>query len=255
MTVKHNVMNKIFLILICSLMLTTGSGCKRNGGDDSRSVLKEPVARDEQVVGRPGVDGITHIVAADESLSRLKDIYGISIAALKKYNNISENHSIKKGASIFIPGSPTVLNARRENYMKGSKNKDGGAKLKTQKFDWPVKGKVVSKFSPESKGIFIKAAPDSSVKSISAGEVVFAGQMKGYGNLIIVDHLDGMFSIYGNNKKNLVKKGDNVKAAQKLAVSSEKNPSKVYFEIRSLNQDKGEPESVDPMKYMKDVDE
>jgi len=252
--VKHTVMNKIFLILICSLVLATGSGCKRDGGDDSRAVLKEPVQREETSVGKPGVDGITHIVAANESLSKLKDIYGISIAALKKYNNISENHSIKKGASIFIPGSPTVLNARRENYMKSSKSKDASGS-KSQKFDWPVKGKVISKFSPESKGIFIKAAPESSVKSISAGEIVFAGQMKGYGNLIIVDHLDGMFSIYGNNKKNLVKKGDNVKEAQKLAVSSEKNPSKVYFEIRSLNQDKGEPESVDPMKYMKDVDE
>jgi len=252
---KHNVMNKIFLILICSLMLTTGSGCKRNGGDDSRAVLKEPVQREEQIVGNPGVDGINHIVAPDESLSKLKDIYGISIAALKKYNNIAENHSLKKGASIFIPGSPTVLNARRENYMKAVKSKDGAARSKAQKFDWPVKGKVVSKFSPESKGIFIKTAPNSSVKSISAGEVVFAGQMKGYGNLIIVDHLDGMFSIYGNNKKNLVKKGDNIKNGQKLAVSGEKASSRVYFEIRSLNQDKGEPESVDPMKYMKDVDE
>lgn len=252
---KHNIMNRIFLILICAMMLATGSGCKRNSGDDSRAVLKEPVARDEQSVGKPGVDGITHVVAADESLSKLKDIYGISIAALKKYNNISENHSLKKGASIFIPGSPTVLNARRENYLKGTKAKDAASRSKSSKFDWPVKGKVVSKFSPESKGIFIKVAPESSVKAISAGEVVFAGQMKGYGNLIIVDHLDGMFSIYGNNKKNSVKKGDNVKSGQKLAVSSEKNPSKVYFEIRSLNQDKGEPESVDPMKFMKDVDE
>jgi murein DD-endopeptidase MepM/ murein hydrolase activator NlpD len=249
-------MNKIFLIVICSLVLSVGSGCKRNGGDDSRAVLKEPVMKEEQqVTGNPGVDGITHIVAPGESLSKIKDIYGISIAALKKYNNISENHSLKTGASIFVPGSPTVLNARFENYSMGAKSKAGAARAKSQKFNWPVKGQVVSKFSPESKGIFIKAAPNSAVKSISAGEVVFAGQMKGYGNLIIVDHLDGMFSIYGNNKKNLVKKGDNVKEAQKLAVSDDKKSARVYFEIRSLNQDKGEPESVDPMKYMKDVDE
>lgn len=247
----RSTLKKMFLLAVCAAVMTTQTGCKRRGGDDAGVVEREPSKTVSRDAARDGSEGVFHTVSQGESVSKIKDIYGVSIAALKKHNDISENRPLKKGQKIFVPGSPTVLNARLENYLKGPA-KDSSAKPSSKKkFDWPVNGKIVSKFSPESKGIFIKTAPASPVKCVSAGEVVFSGQMKGYGNLIIVDHLDGMFSIYGNNKKNLVKKGDNVRDAQKIALAGEKDSGKLYFEIRNLNQDKGEPESVDPVKYLK----
>lgn len=248
---RTSLLNKLAILLVCVLALSTQTGCKRKGGsEEAQSPARIEKARE---TAPQSAEGITHIVAEGETLWKLKDIYGISIPALKKYNSANETSALKKGSRIFVPGSPKVLNARRDMYFKNA-DKSKKVKKDEKKFDWPVRGSLISKFSSESKGIFIRVKQNSPVKAVSSGEIVFSGPMKGYGNLIIVDHLDGVFTIYGNNVKNLVKKGDNVKAGQKIAVGGEKSQEgcRTYFEIRLMNGEKGEPESVDPMKYLKE---
>ena len=255
--------NNLLLILICILVTFTQSGCRRDGSESASTGPREIPAAAERASYEEGVDGISHTVSQGETLWKIKEIYGISIPALKKYNDVSENVSLKKGQKIFIPGSPNVLTARKETYLKKAVNtgsKETSAKKSSsavKKFDWPIKGTIISKFSPESKGIILKVAANSPIKAISAGEIVFSGQMKGYGNLIIADHLDGMFSIYGFNSKNIVKKGDNIKPGQKIAIGGVKTDegySKTYFEIRNIEKGNSEPTSVDPLKYLKPLE-
>jgi len=253
--------NKILLLLICLLVAVTQSGCKRGGaGEDgapyqSADRQYSDSSREKAHEEEASVDGLTHTVTAGQSLIALKDIYGISIQAIKKYNpEVSENKPLKIGQKVFIPGSSAVLKARRDSYTK---NKKGGGQSEpegVEKLNWPVSGTQISKFSPASKGIYIKIAPGAAIKSVAQGEVVYSGKMKGYGNLIIVDHLNGLFSIYGLNAKNLVNKGDTVKTGSKVAIGGDKitaGYSKLYFELRNINSNTGEPESVDPLKYLK----
>ncbi|MEZ7893326.1 MAG: peptidoglycan DD-metalloendopeptidase family protein [Candidatus Wallbacteria bacterium] len=255
----RRIKNNLLLILICVLVALTQSGCRRGGDETSRVEPRDVPAPVERSSFKDGVDGITHTVSQGETLWKIKEIYGISIPALKKYNDVSENTALKKGQKIFIPGSPNVLTARKETYFKKASKPAGTEQVtkktsSVKKFDWPINGTIVSKFSPESKGIILKVALNSPVKAVNAGEVVFSGQMKGYGNLIILDHLDGMFSIYGFNAKNIVKKGDNIKAGQKVAVGGVKSGegyAKAYFEIRNIEKGNSEPSSVDPLKYLK----
>lgn len=116
----------------------------------------------------------------------------------------------------------------------------------------PVKGAVSGKFgSPREgggtwRGLFIRAASGSEVKSIANGRIVFAEWMRGFGNLLIVDHGDGYLSIYGNNDSLLKQVGQTVKGGETVATAGNSggNPeSGLYFELRH----QGQP--VDPMKW------
>ena len=84
------------------------------------------------------------------------------------------------------------------------------------------------------------------MRAIAGGRVVFAEWMRGFGNLIIVDHGDSYLSIYGNNDALLKNVGDTIRSGDTIATvgNSGGNPeSGLYFEIRH----QGQP--VDPMKW------
>ncbi len=116
----------------------------------------------------------------------------------------------------------------------------GFASLKG-KLRMPVKGELLASFGarradgPSWKGLFIKAAEGSEVKAVAAGEVIFADWMRGFGNLLIVDHGGQYMSIYGNNQSLLRRPGDKLKAGDTIATvgnSGGNEQSGLYFELR-----------------------
>ena len=105
----------------------------------------------------------------------------------------------------------------------------------------PVTGQLAAKFGakrdggPSWKGVFIKAPEGADVRAIAAGRVVFAAWMRGFGNLIIVDHGSEYLSIYGNNQSLLRRAGDAVKAGDPIAAAGNTGggeDSGLYFELR-----------------------
>lgn len=116
----------------------------------------------------------------------------------------------------------------------------------------PVRGAVSGRFGSARdgggtwRGLFIKAGVGSEVKAIAGGRVVFSEWMRGFGNLLIVDHGDAYLSIYGNNDALLKQVGQAVKGGETVATvgNSGGNPeSGLYFELRH----QGQP--IDPMKW------
>jgi septal ring factor EnvC (AmiA/AmiB activator) len=74
---------------------------------------------------------------------------------------------------------------------------------------------------------------------VAAGQVVYADWLRGFGNLLIVDHGDGFLSIYGNNQSLLRDTGDTVKGGEVLATvgnSGGNVESGLYFELRHQGQ-------------------
>ena len=109
----------------------------------------------------------------------------------------------------------------------------------------PAVGELVARFgvpreagvsgSPAWKGWFIRAPSGTPVQSVAAGRVVFADWLRGFGNLLIVDHGDGFMSLYGNNDSLLQQVGTAVEAGQSIAqagTSGGAADSGVYFELR-----------------------
>ena len=117
----------------------------------------------------------------------------------------------------------------------------------------PVKGEISGRFGSSRteggstwKGLFIRTAEGTEVKAIAAGRVVFADWLRGFGNLLILDHGDGYMSIYGNNQSLFRETGEEVKAGDTLAAvgNSGGNPeSGLYFELRQQGQ------AFDPLKW------
>ncbi len=96
------------------------------------------------------------------------------------------------------------------------------------------------------KGLFIRAKEGASVKSVATGRIVFAEWMRGFGNLIIVDHGSGYMSLYGNNQAILKNVGEDVKGGETIAAVGNTGGNKsngLYYELRK----KSIP--FDPLKW------
>lgn len=114
------------------------------------------------------------------------------------------------------------------------------SKLKGQ-LRLPVKGELLARFGskrddgPSWKGLFIKAVEGAEVKAVAAGKVVFAEWLRGFGNMIILDHGGQYLSLYSNNQAVLKHAGDQVKAGDIIAAagnSGGNEESGLYFELR-----------------------
>ena len=128
----------------------------------------------------------------------------------------------------------TLPELQQDNFGKPFASLRGQLRL-------PVKGDLASKFGsrhgdgPTSRGLFIRASEGSEVRAVAAGRVVFADWLRGFGNLIIVDHGNQYMTIYGNNQSVLKRAGDLVKAGEGIATagnSGGNEQSGLYFEMR-----------------------
>jgi len=116
---------------------------------------------------------------------------------------------------------------------------------------WPLRGKVIatfgSKVHPRYKtktsnlGIDIKAGSSASVNTVAPGRVAYADQFMGYGNLVIVDHGGGFYSLYSNLTEMSAQVGAGVAAGTQIGVASDY----LHFEIRK----DGKP--VNPIDWLK----
>ncbi|SFN64209.1 Septal ring factor EnvC, activator of murein hydrolases AmiA and AmiB [Nitrosospira briensis] len=119
----------------------------------------------------------------------------------------------------------------------------------------PVRGELVNRFgSPRAdggitwKGLFIRSATGESVKAIAGGRVVFADWLRGFGNLMIIDHGGSYMSLYGNNETVHKQVGDAVSSGDTIATvgNSGGDPdSGLYFELRH----QGKP--FDPLNWVR----
>ncbi|MBN1823683.1 MAG: peptidoglycan DD-metalloendopeptidase family protein [Endomicrobiales bacterium] len=121
-------------------------------------------------------------------------------------------------------------------------------KFRTRKkiLSWPLRGEIIQSFGknkhPEldtcviSNGIKIKCDGMSDVSAADSGEVMFTGEFRSYGNMVVVDHGGGFYTIYGLLGEISVKEGDKVKESVVIGRTSDDKPSLLYFEVRVDNK-------------------
>jgi len=102
----------------------------------------------------------------------------------------------------------------------------------------------------ENKGIDIEAPLGTEVKAIFPGQVIFAGWLKGYGNLIIIDHGEGYYSIYGHLLAFKTKVDNNIRQREVIGSVGDTDSligPALYFEIRRHGRPQDPLEWVSPM--------
>jgi murein hydrolase activator len=146
----------------------------------------------------------------------------------------------------------------RPNEAPGAPSTGSGLDAMRGRLDWPVKGRVSAPFGkfkhPEfaaeivRKGIDIDAPLGDAIRAVERGRVVYASHFSGYGNMIIVDHGERYYTIYGHLAEMLKKNGDEVHRGEILGRVGDGDSwsgAKLYFEMRKDGR------SVDPMAWLK----
>lgn len=159
-------------------------------------------------------------------------------------NNIAKSAQTNKNTNTNATESNKTNNEVIANNQTLPSNELSGinfAALKG-KLRLPVRGNVSNRFGASRedsgiswKGLFIKANEGTEVKSVASGQVVFADWLRGFGNLVIVDHGDGYMSLYGNNQAILKQTGDMVRGGDTIASvgnSGGNEANGVYYELR-----------------------
>lgn len=138
--------------------------------------------------------------------------------------------------------------------LQRKRREDSGAfaKLKGQ-MQPPVEGPVLAAFGAAKakgkmrwKGQWRAAPEDTPIRAVAGGQVVYIGYLHHYGLIIVLQHTDGYFSVYGHIKSSYVEIGDPVSQGQKIALagtSGGHRRSGVYFELRHGKQ------ALDPARW------
>ncbi len=172
------------------------------------------------------------------------------IGRLQRDENRLSNLVEKITKMLARPKSKSLLNNDKlpDNRFDGNPF----AQLKG-KLALPVKGEVTNSFGSSRKdstvlwkGIFLRTSSGQAVKVVAAGQVVFADWLRGFGNLIIVDHGNDYMSLYGNNETLYKRVGDMLRGGDTIAAVGNSGGNEefgLYFEIRH------ESKPLDPIKW------
>ena len=152
--------------------------------------------------------------------------------------------------------SRRAMNKPREGLLPRSPG--AGLEALRGKLDWPVHGQVSAPFGkyqhPEfaaeivRKGIDIDAPIGEEVRAVEKGTVVYADRFSGYGKMVIVDHGERYYTIYGHLSEIVKKAGDVVKRGEVLGQAGDSDSlagAKLYFEMRKDGR------SLDPVPWLK----
>jgi septal ring factor EnvC (AmiA/AmiB activator) len=110
-----------------------------------------------------------------------------------------------------------------------------------RRLPWPVKGRMTRNYGQRyddrliSNGVFISAPSGRVIRAIASGQVIFANWLRGYGNMLIINHKGGYMTLYAHSSALLKQVGDKVKPGEEIALVGNSggliNPG-LYFEIR-----------------------
>ena len=167
------------------------------------TIALEQVAAPRQPI--PTLQGSYHRVRRGETLWGIAQSYGLDVQTLASTNRLSNASPLKAGQKLFIP-LPT----------------------ESDRFLWPVRGAV--RTPSASRGLEIAGAPGSLVRASRSGRVAVAtGHLAGWGKTVVLDHLDGYYTIYSKLDQILVAPGADLRQGTPVG---NLGPHALYFEIR-----------------------
>jgi murein DD-endopeptidase MepM/ murein hydrolase activator NlpD len=201
------------------------------------------------------LDGVVHVVQPGQTLWRIARAYDVPLDTIVAANGIADASRVEIGTPVFIPGVRMTLEVepypapipdpRRSRPVVGAT---------VASFLWPiVDGALMRPFGEQRRthkhaGVDIRGASGDPIVAGRDGTVAFAGPTRsGYGSMVVLDHGDGVQSLYGHARKTLVKPGDAVKRGDTIALvgrTGNATTEHCHFEIRLSNR------PVDPMPYL-----
>ena len=192
-------------------------------------------------------EGVVHTIQPGQTLTDISLTYAVPVETLTSANGLTASSTIFAGDRILIPGVTATF---WDNVVRLSNGVPS-------RFIRPLEGEVVSTFGwrihpvlenrHHHDGIDIDVPEGATVYAAAGGEVYFYGEQPGYGNVLILDHADGYFTMYGHLSSAIVSPGRYVEMGQEIALSGNTGISSgphLHFEIRNGDF------PIDPLRYL-----
>ena len=149
---------------------------------------------------------------------------------------------------------PKPANKKQAANPKPKSEPQKIAARSASKFTWPVRGTILSHFGAKMGGLYndginISASPNTVVSAAENGVVAYAGnEIRGMGNLVIIQHSDGWMTVYAHMNSMSVRRGVRVSVGQKIGTvgqTGKVNSPQLHFEIRKGTK------PYNPINYLK----
>ncbi|MDD2807385.1 MAG: peptidoglycan DD-metalloendopeptidase family protein [Patescibacteria group bacterium] len=190
------------------------------------------------------VSGVRHKVARGETVASIAKKYGIDIDKILDYNKLASANDIKIGESLMIPGGAKIIaTAPIVSYTAPSYKPPKATQTKpvtsSGKMTWPTDCRRITQyFHLGHTGIDIACGMGHKIYAADAGKIIKAqgGYNGGYGLMIIIDHGNGIQSLYGHLSKIYYGVGDYVHQGDLIAAMGTTGHSTgphLHFEVRT----------------------
>ncbi|MDD4520205.1 MAG: hypothetical protein EOM53_02915 [Alphaproteobacteria bacterium] len=173
----------------------------------------------------------------------LKDLLAKLEIEKRKRMDAQRRQKLALASLASLTTKPLQANSLISELPKGIFEKSKG------KLAFPVVGRITSLFNSDnvssvfSKGLTIKARKSAQVITPFDGVVLYSGNFKSYGNLLIIEHAEGYHSLLSGLQDIDVSTGQNLLAGEPVGIMSTKGPSSLYIELRKNN------EPIDPLPW------
>jgi len=200
-------------------------------------------------------DGVMHIVQPGQTLWRIARAYDVPLDTLAERNGIEDPSRVEVGTPIFVPGARATIAVTP--YPAPPPTGRVGPVIRPEvsaDFLWPVDGGAFMRPFGEKRrhhthaGVDIRGSRGQDILAARDGVVAFCGRTKtGYGTMVVLDHGDGVQTLYAHAQRILVTSGEAVRRGQPIALvgrTGNATTEHCHFEIRLENR------AVDPMAYL-----
>lgn len=186
-------------------------------------------------------------VVRGDTLTQIAREHGQTVDSLMRSNNLKDGNNIRVGQVLNVRGGPSAPSSSSSAAPASTKGPSIAAPRSID-LVWPAEGKRSRGTQiHNTQGVYIAATAGSPVKAAAAGKVMYAGNgLRGYGNMLIVNHDADFLSVYAHNQTLLVKEGAQVKQGQTIATmgSTGSDAVHLYFELRY------DGKAVDALRYL-----
>jgi murein DD-endopeptidase MepM/ murein hydrolase activator NlpD len=198
-----------------------------------------PAASSRPLSYRGSYATATHVVEPGETIYHIALEYGVSSERLMAANDLDDPRELRVGQTLQIPGVHSLASEPEYEH-----HDFWSVPRAERQFAWPVTaGQVSSPFGIRHgvmhNGVDIAAPVGTPILAADPGYVLFAGRLRGYGNVVILQHSGGYMTVYGHNERNLVREGDRVSRGEEIAELGQTGRASgpnLHFEVRYRNQ-------------------
>ncbi len=193
--------------------------------------------------------GTWHVVKAGETPAQIAQKAGIPLEDLLEINGLRRGQTLEPGRLIFVLSPQTSAGRAAVPEQTPAAVAEGGAEepllpsaqAGKAPLRWPLAAPVLTslfgkRWGREHEGIDMSAPSGTPVLASADGEVIYAGnQVRGYGNMVVIQHDGDMLTVYAHNSVLLVKTGDRVsvgKPIAKVGSTGRSTGPHLHFELR-----------------------